>query len=148
MDERRMITIFVGIGLVIVTVLIHHEVLYLLSRQLQRSIVYPRFRLIFGVIGAILAHVIEITLFAVGYHLLIRAETYGTFIGEELEGFCDILYFSFVTYSSLGYGDIRPEGHIRFVSAMEVLVGLVMIAWTASFLYYLIKSTWANQKTV
>jgi hypothetical protein len=46
-----MITIFVGIGLIIITLLIHHDTLYLLSRGLQRSMVYLRYRLILGVMG-------------------------------------------------------------------------------------------------
>jgi Ca2+/Na+ antiporter len=33
------------------------------------------------------------------------------------------------------------------ISAMEVLVGMVMLAWTASFVYYLIRSTREYQKT-
>ncbi len=135
-------SIFIGIGLVVLTVLIHHELLYLLSLRLQHPSVHPRFRLLFGVIGAIAAHIIEITLFAVGFYLLIPKEIYGNLIGEKWNGVGDVMYFSFVTYSSLGYGDIRPEGPIRFIAAMEVLTGMVMIAWTASFLYGLIRVSW------
>jgi hypothetical protein len=136
-----MTSIFIGIALVIATTLVHHETLYLLSHQL-RHVIRPRFCLLLGVMGALLAHVIEILFFAIGYYTLIRANIYGTLTGEAWEGFNDIVYFSFVTYSSLGYGDIRPEGTIRFIAAMEVLTGMVMIAWTASFLYGLIRVAW------
>lgn len=36
----------------------------------------------------------------------------------------DCLYFSLVTISSLGYGDIRPVGGWRLIAGLEVLVGL------------------------
>ncbi len=42
-------------------------------------------------------------------------------------GFCDCLYFSIVTISSLGYGDIRPIGCGRVIAAVEVTAGLVLI---------------------
>jgi hypothetical protein len=45
----------------------------------------------------------------------------------------DCLYFSVVTISSLGYGDIRPVGFGRFVAGAEVLVGLVIVGlWVSS----------------
>lgn len=38
--------------------------------------------------------------------------------------FGDALYFSVVTLSSLGYGDIRPEGIVRLLAGLEVVLGL------------------------
>lgn len=37
-------------------------------------------------------------------------------------------YFSFVTFTSLGYGDLNPIGFGRFVAVLVVLFGLVFIA--------------------
>jgi len=39
-------------------------------------------------------------------------------------GFADSVYFSIVTVSSLGYGDIRPLGWARLLVALEVFAGL------------------------
>jgi uncharacterized membrane protein len=52
------------------------------------------------------------------------------------------VYFSFTTYSTLGVGDIEPYGNIRFVTGLESLVGLVLITWTASFLYLEMTRYW------
>ena len=41
--------------------------------------------------------------------------------------FFDCLYFSTVTISSLGYGDLKPVGASRAVAGAEVLVGLVVV---------------------
>lgn len=38
------------------------------------------------------------------------------------------LYFSIITFSSLGYGDICPMGLGRLVASIEVLLGLIMMA--------------------
>jgi voltage-gated potassium channel Kch len=38
------------------------------------------------------------------------------------------LYFSTVTFTTLGYGDYRPEGRLQAVAAVEVSLGAVLIA--------------------
>ena len=46
--------------------------------------------------------------------------------------FLDSLYFSIVTISSLGYGDIHPVGYSRAVASMEVIAGLFIIGLAIS----------------
>lgn len=41
--------------------------------------------------------------------------------------YLDCLYFSVVTISSLGYGDLQPLGFSRVVAGVEVLLGLIFI---------------------
>lgn len=43
------------------------------------------------------------------------------------ETWADALYFSIVTQLTIGYGDIRPVGVARFVSALQ---GLIAVAFT------------------
>jgi len=47
-------------------------------------------------------------------------------ISLDLGGFLDALYFSFVTSTSLGYGDIHPIGISRLFSIVEVVVSLII----------------------
>jgi len=68
-----------------------------------------------------------LVLFAVAYWGLETAvpgslvETYDS-AGEFTGG--DALYFSVTTLTSLGYGDIRPEGAARLLAGAEVVLGL------------------------
>ena len=57
----------------------------------------------------------------------------------------DAAYFSFTTYTTLGFGDIEPTGHLRFLAGIESLTGLVLITWTASFLYLEMRKDWDTQ---
>ena len=59
-----------------------------------------------------------------------------------VEGFLDYLYFSSVTYTSLGLGDVFPVGHLRFLTGVEALNGLVLIAWTGAFTYLAMGKMW------
>lgn len=44
----------------------------------------------------------------------------------DFNGYMESVYFSFVTSTSLGYGDIHPLGLSRFFSIVEVIVSLII----------------------
>ena len=67
---------------------------------------------------------------------------YGSLEGEFSRSLLDTSYYSFVVYTSLGFGDITPVGPIRFMTNLETMTGLVMIAWTASFLFMQMQKYW------
>ena len=53
-------------------------------------------------------------------------------IGKNLEPCSDVtiltgIYFSVVTISSLGYGDMHPMGFSKFLACIEVLLGLAVV---------------------
>jgi hypothetical protein len=50
-----------------------------------------------------------------------------TYETDAHPGFGDALYFSIVTISSLGYGDIRPIGWARALVGLEVTMGLAFL---------------------
>jgi hypothetical protein len=57
----------------------------------------------------------------------------------------DAVYFSGAVYTSLGFGDIVPTGPGRMLAVSESVVGLVLIAWTASFTYFLMQKYWEEE---
>ncbi|MBT8112103.1 MAG: potassium channel family protein [Gammaproteobacteria bacterium] len=131
-----MTLVFISTIMVIVlAVALHYEVLtHLAEKHFKRA--WPsRLLLPVGVIIVIMTHVIEVWLFAFLYYFLLPLENTGEVIGEFSNTVLDCAYFSFVNYTSLGYGDIVPVGHIRFTAGSEALTGVVLIAWTASFTY-------------
>ena len=97
--------------------------------------------------GVVFLHVSEIWLFAGCYGLLgfwphlgdIQA-VQGAKLGDSLFHF---FYFSAVSYTSLGYGDLIPTGSLRIIASLESLIGLLMITWSASFTYLLMEKFWS-----
>ena len=58
-----------------------------------------------------------------GEHGLVEA---GRPVDADLNGFASALYFSFVTATSIGYGDIVPVGIARVVAVAEAITGLLI----------------------
>ena len=80
--------------------------------------------LLLVVFGVFAIHTIEIWLYAAVYVVL-----------GETHGFEDALYFSTVTFSTLGYGDIVLSPHWRLLSAIEGANGFILFAWSTTFLF-------------
>ena len=131
---------------IILVVAIHYEVLTHLSEK-HFSREWPsRLLLPIGVLIVIFTHIVEVWLFAFAYLIIFSFDGVGDVVGEFDYAILDYAYFSFVNYTSLGYGDVVPVGHIRFMAGTESLVGLVLIAWSASFTYLEMQRIVKNKK--
>ncbi|MDM8347494.1 potassium channel family protein [Pseudomonas sp. sp1636] len=139
-----MIAVFVVNSLVvIIAVIIHYEFLFRLTLLLPRLKVRHRFRIVLGVGGALIAHAVEVWVFAYAYFLMHRAGgRWGYLEGNFNGSLLDCGYFSFTTFTTLGFGDIQPHGDLRYLTGIESLTGLVLITWTASFLFVEMQRFW------
>jgi hypothetical protein len=131
--------------IIITVVVIHYACLQRLYRLMPRLILWHRFRVVFGVLGALVAHAVEVWVFAVGYYFMHHAADLGSLTGNFDGSFMDSVYFSFTTYTTIGFGDISPVGPLKFLTGLEALTGLVLITWTASFLFIEMQKYWNLQ---
>jgi len=123
-----------GLGSVVIglTVLIHTVGLMLLSFLMLRLIVWSRLHrhsfgrtlaLIASVLGLFFLHTIEVWTWAAVYLEL-----------GILPSFEEALYFSTVTFSTVGYGDIVPPPGWRLLCALEGINGFLLIGWSTAYL--------------
>jgi uncharacterized membrane protein len=131
--------------LVAIVVLIHFEALNKLSLLTPKIPIQHRLRVLIGVSGALIAHVIEIFVFAFGYYFMVNQTGFGTLIGRFDNSLMDCVYFSFVNFTTLGFGDIVATGDIRFLTGLEALTGFVLITWTASFMFVEMEKQWKDR---
>ena len=128
--------------LIALTTLIHYEVLRGLHVGLPKLRIANRAKLLIVIYAALLAHALEIGLYAVALFGLIRYLDAGSLSGGETS-LLDCVYFSAETYTSLGLGDIAPAGPVRLLAGVEALNGLLLIAWSASYTYLAMEKFWA-----
>jgi hypothetical protein len=127
------IVVLIASSLVILTVAIHLFLLRGLSQIVTRMRSMPVLGMGVAMVTAILAHVFEICVFAIALWWMSTDERFGRWIGDTQSGIYDYFYYSALTYTSLGFGDVAPTGSLRAFAAVEAITGLVLIAWTASF---------------
>ena len=132
----------VNIMVIATVVVIHYEFLYRFTVVMPLLKVRHRFRIVFGVFGALTAHALEIWIFALSYFWMHHAQGWGHFEGNFEGRLLDCFYFSLTTYTTLGFGDIAPYGEVRYLAGLEALTGFVLITWTASFLYLEMTRYW------
>jgi voltage-gated potassium channel Kch len=58
----------------------------------------------------------------------------------------DAAYFSMVTFTTLGYGDITLAGSWRMLSAIQGTTGLLICGWSTAILIAIVQSIWGEKK--
>lgn len=129
-----------------ICVLLHYEALRLLTRLMPRFPRPAQPRIVLLILGAMAAHVTEIWIFAFGHMLLDGRPGCGHIGGAEISGILDYVYYSTVIYTTVGFGDLVPVGPIRFLTAVEALLGLGMIGWSASFTFVEMQRYWQRTR--
>jgi len=125
--------LLVGALLIAVTVAIHGAVLGWLLWQLRHTehkplTLWRAYAVLARIaIWSVAAHLVEIAVWALVY---LWADVHPSF---DLA-----LYFSAVTYATIGYGDVVPPEAWRVLSSMEGLIGILMCAWSGGFMFALV----------
>ncbi len=126
--------LLISVVLTVATVVIHYE--FLVTRwPVRNQLISVRIGMLRLLIAIFAAHILEIILYAVAFYLMHGHLGLGTLTGEMTGRSMDYFYFSAVSYTTLGFGDVLPAGPIRIVTAIESLNGLVLIGWSTSYTY-------------
>ena len=79
--------------------------------------------ILFVVLGLVAIHSVEIWLYGAAFWAIGAVSDFET-----------ALYFSTVTFTTLGYGDVVLEGNWRLFGAIEAGNGLILFGWSTAFL--------------
>jgi hypothetical protein len=122
-----------GLALImaLICIFVHFEAV-LLIEKLVRHVRSVRRSLLATWTALFFAHILEIWIYAFAYLACARVG-----IGElkGAETIVDYAYYSAVVYTTLGFGDIVPDTGLQLLTGSEALVGLSLIAWSATVTY-------------
>src|SRR3954465_12628244 len=94
----------------------------------------PRLVLMAGMVGTaaalMVAHTLEVFVWALAYAI----------VGAAPAG-SDLLYFAFVNYTTLGYGDITPADAWRLTRPITAMNGILMFGWSTAVLFEVLRRT-------
>ena len=84
--------------------------------------------LMITIVGIFFVHTVEIWIWAVLYRWL-----------GEFENLERALYFSTVTFTTLGYGDITLQEHWQLLSGFEAVNGIILFGVSTAFVFGIIR---------
>ena len=94
----------------------------------------PRLHLVAVMVGTaaalMVAHTLEVFVWVLAY-AIVDAAPAGS----------DLVYFAFVNYTTLGYGDITPEQVWQLVGPMTAMNGILMFGWSTAVLFEVLRKT-------
>lgn len=144
----HVMTALVTAALVAINVVFHYEGLSSIGRWLTIDLLPHRARIAALIFGLMVLHVVEIWVFSLGYYWLLQDASYGAVVPAMTRavemGFLDLVYFSTITYTTVGFGDFVPTGAIRFLAGTEALAGFILITWSASFTFLEMQRYWGR----
>ena len=130
--------------IVITTTLLHYEVLRALNAGLTTLTIPKRTKLLVVILCAFLAHMVEMAIYGFAIYALVAWLGAGSLSGSAGFSLGSCMYFSAETYTSLGFGDLTPNGPVRLLAGVEALNGLLLIGWSSSFTYISMERFWSD----
>ena len=124
----------IGAGMIALCVVIHGFGLFTIQRLISGDRMAKRFETLrpLSIVGAaftllavfalIALHFLEIWLFAFLYDYL-----------GALHNFAEALYFSTISYATIGYNDASIHEQWRMVAALEGVLGIILLGWSTAF---------------
>ena len=124
-----LLNIVIGAILMVATTVIHAGgmmmVLSMIRKRERRVELRLRWRRVYKVGGIVLMmfyiSILEVLLWAITYLSL-----------NAIDGFEQAFYFSMVTFTTLGYGDIVLHERWRVLGSFEAANGIIMFGWTTA----------------
>jgi hypothetical protein len=133
--ESFFIASAISLVLLVLCVGLFYEVLAHVWLWLPRFEGRPRRQIMLTIVASFIAHTAAVWIFGIAYYLLANRFGFGDLAGTIDHRLLDYVYFSGVTYSSLGLGDVYPTGEMRLLIAVEAILGLILIGWTITYTY-------------
>jgi hypothetical protein len=82
------------------------------------------------------AHAVEVIVWSLAY-LIVHAVPAGG----------NLVYFAFVNYTTLGYGDIIPVERWRLLGPITALNGVLLIGWSTAVIFEILRRSLERSQT-
>ena len=125
-----LLNILIGSFLIILTTGIHAGGMVLAIKTIQSKKGFLKQKLHLQRQFYPVAAIVLIMFFVSLIEVLVWAITY--LLLNAVDGFEQALYFSMVTFTTLGYGDVLLEEQWRLLASFEAANGIIMFGWTTA----------------
>ena len=89
------------------------------------------------VLVLMITHCLEVAVWALAY-FIVNAAPAGT----------DRLYFAFVNYTTLGYGDVVPVARWRLLGPMTAMNGVLLFGWSTAVIFEVLRRVFGRGRGI
>jgi hypothetical protein len=139
MLRQFLVSIPVSVCNIAIHAIVMAAVLWVVRVADERPTSRQSFRLVAVMIATVsvfmAAHIAEVLVWSLAYGM-VGAAPPGT----------DFIYFAFVNYTTLGYGDVTPIERWNLLGPMTAMNGVLLFGWSTAVIFSVLRSTMtANQ---
>lgn len=147
--QSMLLPVLISLAVIFGTIFIHGfgtiwGVRYLLRRGTHKhqeiKLKSALYILSFSVIFLMLLHFTEIAIWAVVYMTIPDI--------QQLTTFEEAIYFSLITFTTVGYGDITLGSHWRIMSGFEAMSGIILFGWSTAMLFTVVQKILGKLNTL
>jgi hypothetical protein len=98
------------------------------AKRVAQSSLWLAGVMIVTVLVLMAAHTVEVMVWALAY-LIVGATPAGT----------GLVYFAFVNYTTLGYGDVVPVPHWQLLGPITAMNGVLLFGWSTAVIFEVLR---------
>jgi hypothetical protein len=134
MLRQLLVSIAVSVCNIAIHAIVMAAVLWVVRVADQRATQRQSLRLVGVMIATVsvfmAAHIAEVLVWSLAY-LMVDIAPPGS----------DLIYFAFVNYTTLGYGDVTPLQRWRLLGPMTAMNGVLLFGWSTAVIFAVLRKT-------
>ena len=135
----RQLLVGAGVGIcnIVIHALVMTAVVRVAHKAAARETAHPAALLISVMVATVsvlmAAHLSEVVVWSLAYAVVDAAPTGA-----------DLMYFAFVNYTTLGYGDVTPVERWRLLGPMTAMNGVLLFGWSTAVIFEVLRRAMAS----
>jgi len=130
--------LLVGGTVSVLNIAVHALVMMIVVRVAQakgaQTASYPSL-----ILMAVMIPIVSILMIAHGLEVMVWSLAY-LVVGAAPPG-ADLVYFAFVNYTTLGYGDVTPLENWRLLGPLTAMNGVLLFGWSTAVIFEVLRRT-------
>jgi|SRR5262245_54477854 len=132
--------ILFGGGINLINIAIHALLMTFVVRVARRADARTKLRSAFLLV-AVMIPTVSVLMITHTFEVFVWALAYALVNAAPAEPFGDLVYFAFVNYTTLGYGDIIPIVRWRLLGPMTAMNGVLLFGWSTAVIFEVLRKT-------
>ena len=130
-----------GGGVSVINIAIHSLVMAILVRIAQLASAKDRLHPVLF-LAAVMIPIVSLLMATHALEVIVWAAAYA--LADAAPAGADLVYFAFVNYTTLGYGDVVPVERWQLLGPMTAMNGVLMFGWSTAVIFEVLRRTMAR----